>query len=264
MNTQGSNLVQTLNQLNTMTQLAANAAAAQDQHVQLQRIAFDLDSYFNELLKVRDLVKFAETSMNAIYGWKSNLGIQQLVDFIAKLREQYSNGNWNYFLSGIEIDVDKRDFINSITRIIEEIDSLWEVKRDELFSDIDLDFEVPQEILRFLDGSPRMSASFLISIQLLKKIQSISIEEIWTDEGESLSGLNDYLVDLSTRITDCASEIRPVKEAITALPKAVSQFLTAASKDEATINQVLDLEVQDWLKQDANLVNFFRIRTHSS
>ena len=122
MNTQGSNLVQTLNQLNTMTQLAANAAAAQDQHVQLQRIAFDLDSYFNELLKVRDLIKFAETNMNAIYGWKSNLGIQQLLDFIAKLREQYSNGNWNYFLSGIEIDVDKRDFINSITRIIEEID----------------------------------------------------------------------------------------------------------------------------------------------
>ena len=264
MSEQDIKLVQTVRQLSSMTKLATNAAVVQDQHAKLQRISQELSYFMNELPKVSDLVEFADSNLTPLDEWRDGLGIQNILDFFVKLQKQFSNNNWNYFFTGAEFDDDKRDFNNSVSRIVTKIDSLWISKRDKLFSQIDLEFEVPQELLKFLHGSPRINASFSISMQLLRGERSSTINEIWLSADKCLSGLNDYLADLSTRITDCASEIRPVKEAITALPKAVSLFLTAASKDEATIDQFLDLEVQDWLKQDANLTNFFRIRTHSS
>ena len=256
-------LVQTVRQLSSMTKMATNAAAVQDQHAKLQRISQEIDYFKKELVKVSDLVKFADLNLTPLDGWRDGLGIQNILDFLIKLKEQFSTDNWNYFFTGTELDDDKRDFNNSVLRITNEIDSLWSAKRDKLFSIIDLEFEVPQELLKFLHGSPRIRASFPISMQLLRSERLATINDVWIGADKCLSGLNDYLTDLSTRISDSASEIRPVKDAITALPQAVSLFLTAASKDEATIDQVLDLEVQDWLMQDANLIKFFRIRTHS-
>lgn len=264
MSLQDTRLVQTVRQLNSMTKMATNAAAVQDQHAKLQRISQEIEYFKSELLKVSDLVKFADQNLTPLDGWRDGLGIQSILDFLIKLKEQFSTDNWNYFFTGTELDNDKRVFNNSVLRITNEIESLWLSKRDKLFSTIDLDFEVPQELLKFLHGSPKIKSSFSISMQLLRSERLSTIHDVWIGANKSLSGLNDYLTDLSTRITDCASEILPVKEAITALPKTVSLFLTAASKDEATIDQVLDLEVQDWLKQDANLIKFFRIRTHSS
>ena len=257
-------LAQTVRQLSSITKLATNVAAIQDQHAKLQRIAQELDYFMTELSKVRDLVKFADTNLIPHDGWRDGLGIQNIFDFFVKLKDQFSNNDWNYFFSGTELDDDKRGFNNSVSQIEIKIDFLWTSRRDELFSEIDLEFEVPQELLKFLHGSPRINASFSISMQLLRSERLSTISEVWLSAGKCLSGLNIYLTDLNTRIKDCDSEIRPVKKAITALPQAVSLFLTAASKDEATIDQVLDLEVQDWLKQDSNLIKFFRIRTHSS
>jgi hypothetical protein len=203
------------------------------------------------------MISAVDATLNPPATWKKTLNLSPLQN-IAK--------DFGNLVSAQDFDVMKYANISQLLSPIEShvrkmCDTVWTVFRDAELSNIDLDFECPNDnVLKAVDPNVKLPASFS---QLQRRLRGQSKEtfgEVWDDcEGDGAK-FSAHLLNLKTSVLEYQNAVNPIKNAMASTPDKVAQFLDDAARGSATLVQVMSPEVNKWLNKDPKLLDSFIMR----
>jgi hypothetical protein len=138
---------------------------------------------------------------------------------------------------------------------------VWKKNRDVILSQIDLNFEKPNEkILKAIDPSVKLPITFNV-LQVKLKMQSVrKFDVVWTECDGDSAKFAAYVQDLKNSVQEFIDAVDPIINAMKSANPKVAKFLQDAAQGSATLNQAGDPEVSKWLSQDSTLLDSFVLR----
>jgi len=257
-------LAQIIELLINKSKTAKNAQAASNQSQKLHEIEVQLESYLAELKKLKHWIDFIDLEKTS-NSWRSSINLDQIGTTLKKLKSHYANGDYDYLIVGPEFDVNKRNFQTATDTARTTCETEWMIIRDAAVSKTDLDFQIPEAVLPFLPGRPKLSAGFLNTRSLLVRFRNSSLSNLWDESDETIEGMKSTFIGHKNRVEDYDEQIKPIKRTFESLEPIVKEFLTRVTgTNGASLKEVFDPIVQTWLNQDSKLLAQFTVRPQAS
>ncbi len=217
----------------------------------LQKIHKSVNSVFSMITAV-------ESTLSPPQNWRAGLDFASLESVVRDFDDMITAGTFDIVGKYDNIDVQLDPVVQ---RTKNECNNVWVTTRNTIFSTINLDFEAPNaRVLKAIDPTVNLPASFFVLQKRLNLQKNEEFGAIWKECGDDSSEFQTYVTTLSNSIREFNDAVNPVLDALSKTNPKVSQFLSDATRGEATMRQANSQEVQAWLAQDQNLLDSFLVR----
>ena len=223
------------------------------QHHFLNRLQLVRDTARN----VQSMISAVDSTLNPPATWKKTLNLSPLKSIATDFGKKVSTpdfdvteyANISQLLSPIESHVRKI------------CDTVWTVARDAELSNIDLEFECPNDnVLKAIKPTVKLPASFTLLQKRLRGQSKETFGEVWDECERDGAKFSAHLLNLKNSVLEYQNAVNPIMKAMASTPKEVAQFLSDAAKGSATLVQVMSPEVNNWLNKDPKLLESFIMR----
>lgn len=245
------------NSLRLATTGAITAQQAQGlgqlQHHFLNRLQLARDTARN----VQSMISAVDSTLNPPATWKKTLNLSPLQSIATDFEKKVSTSDF---------DVTEYANISQLLSPIEShvrkiCDTVWTDVRDAELSNIDLEFECPNDnVLKAINPTVKLPASFTLLQKRLRGQSKETFGEVWDECGGDGLKFSAHLLNLKNSVLEYQNAVSPIMNAMASTPTEVAQFLSDAAKGTATLVQVMSPEVNKWLNKDPKLLESFIMR----
>jgi hypothetical protein len=246
-----------VNSLRLATTGAINAQQVQgldqQQHHFLNRLQLARDTARN----IQSMISAVDTTLNPPATWKKTLNLSQLQSIATDFGNLVSTQNFDV-LKYANISQPLSQIDSHVRKIC---DTVWAVVRDAELSNIDLEFECPNDnVLKAIKPTVKLPISFTLLQKRLRGQSKETFGEVWDEcEGDGTK-FSTHLQTLKNSVLDYHNAVDPILDAMASTPTEVAQFLNDAARGSATLVQVMSPAVNDWLNRDPKLLESFVMR----
>jgi hypothetical protein len=217
-----------------------------------------LQSIQKSIKSISAMVKAVESTLAPPANWRSTLNFSSLTTIVDDFSTKVAAGTFDIVGEYDNISLQLDPVVQTIKN---ECNKVWIIERDSILSVINLDFEAPNaQILKAIDPSVTLAASFSPLQRRLKLQKDEVFPSIWADCDDDPSKFSAHVASYKSSVQQFKDAVDPVIDALSKTDPKVSQFLSDATRGEATLQQASSQEVRDWLAQDPKLLDSFLVR----
>lgn len=245
---------------NLKTGITLARASKQNQGVDQLQIQFlsRLQRIRKSVTSISSMIQAVETVLSPQPNWRSTLNLSSINAIFDDFSKMAGTGSFDIVGKYDNIDLQLDPVVQ---RIKNDCNKVWLTSRDTILSTVPLDFEAPNEqILKVIDPLVKLPASFTTLQRRLKIQRSEEFTDIWKDCDDDPSKFANYVTDLKDSILQYKNSVDPVLNALSKTNPKVAQFLSDATRGEATMRQASASEIKDWLANDQKLLDSFLVR----
>jgi hypothetical protein len=245
---------------NLKTGITQARASKQNQGVNQLQVQFlsRLQSLQGSIKSISAMLQAVESALSPPANWRSTLNFSSLTTIVNDFSTKVTAGTFDIVGEYDNISLQLEPVVQTIKN---ECNKIWIIERVSILSAINLDFEAPNtQILKAIDPSVTLAASFFLLQRRLRLQKDEEFHSIWADCDDDPSKFSAHVASFKSSVQQFKDAVDPVINALSKTDPKVSQFLSDATRGEATLRQANSQEVKDWLAQDPKLLDSFLVR----